>query len=260
MADAPLVIGLISALYQEQAGLIDIMTSPEHIRHGMRNYVKGRLWDIDFVCVLSRVGKVAAAATAATLIERFHVTHIVFTGVAGAMDASVKVGDIVIADKLVQHDMDASPLFPRFEIPLSGLSQLSTDKFLTGQLQQAAQQFIDHDLSTNVDLQHRARFQLHAPVVHTGLIGSGDEFIHSLERRQALKQALPDLLATEMEGAAVAQVCFEFGVPFSVMRTISDDANEHSPQNFMQFIEQVAASYAFHIIKRLCGSKPSADR
>ncbi len=258
MTPPRLVIGLISALHQEQAGLIDSMQDAQAINYGMRRYVKGNLWDTEFICVLSRIGKVAAAATAATLIERFNVTHIVFTGVAGAIDPNIRVGDIVVADSLVQHDMNATPLFPRFEIPLSGLSRFPSDKFLSDQLISAAQDFIANDLHDNIAIQDRTLFKLDTPRVHTGLIASGDEFIHSAQRRVQLQEALPNLLAVEMEGAAVAQVCFEFGVPFAVIRTISDTANENSAADFMHFIEWVASRYAFNIVKRLCGGHRQA--
>lgn len=237
---------------QEQAGLIDSMQDPRTVNRGMRDYVQGKLWDTDCVCVLSRLGKVAAAATAATLIERFNVTHILFTGVAGAADERVQVGDIVIADGLVQHDMDASPLFPRFEIPLTGLSSFIPDQSLNARVALAIQAFINHDFDQAIAAEDRAVFRLHEPQVHRGLIASGDEFIDSRSKLTELKLALPGLLAVEMEGAAVAQVCHEFGVPFTVIRTISDSANEEAPVDFMQFIDRVAARYAFGIAKRLC--------
>lgn len=246
-------LGLISALHQEQAGLIEAMQDVQTVTRGMRDYVSGNLWGIDTVCVLSRMGKVAAAATAATLIERFGVSHIVFTGVAGAAETQMQVGDIVVADALVQHDMDATPLFPRHEVPLLGQSHFASDRHLTDQLAQAATTFVTNDLASVVPAADRELFRLAEPRVYRGLIASGDEFIDSSARLQALKTAFPDLLAVEMEGGAVAQVCFEFGVPFSVIRTISDGANEASPHDFMQFIESVAARYAFGIIKRLYG-------
>ena len=246
-------LGIISALHQEQAGLIDLMQNKSTLTRGMRNYTGGRLGDTDTVCVLSRVGKVAAAATAATLIEHFGVTHIVFTGVAGAMDESVQVGDIVVADALVQHDMNASPLFPRFEIPLLGQSHFASDLSLTEQLLSAAQSFVEQDLGNVLSEHDRTQFHLERPRVHRGLIGSGDEFIHNRDRREALRTQFPDLLAVEMEGGAVAQVCFEFGVPFAVIRTITDGANEGAPHDFMKFIERVASRYAFGIVRRLCG-------
>lgn len=252
MTTSRLRLGLISALDQEQTGLIEHMENLSTVSRGMRNYVAGGLWGIDCVCVLSRLGKVAAATTAATLIERFDVTHIVFTGVAGAADSNVRVGDVVVADQLVQHDINASPLFPRFEIPLTGQSRLSSDRFLSDLLVRSAGAFAKEDYFSAIGRDDREAFRLDRPRVHRGLIGSGDEFINSQERLTELKGALPELLAVEMEGAAVAQVCFEFGVPFAVIRTISDGANEQAPTDFLQFVNRVASRYTFGIVKRLC--------
>jgi adenosylhomocysteine nucleosidase len=188
------------------------------------------------------------------LIERFQVTHVLFTGVAGSADSAVAVGDIVVADSLIQHDMDTSPLFPRFEVPLTGLSKFPSDKYLSDLLSDAARGFIKEDFQNTVNAQDRSTFKIENPKVHLGLLASGDEFINQSIRLQELKSAIHDVLAVEMEGAAVAQVCFEFGIPFSIVRTISDNANENSPTDFMQFIDRVAAQYAFNIIKRVCGN------
>jgi adenosylhomocysteine nucleosidase len=231
-------LGIISALAEEQMGLIDAMQNVEKHVHGMRDYTVGKLWDIDAVCVLSRIGKVAAAMTASILVEKFNVTHIVFTGVAGSGDVGVRVGDIVVAESLVQHDMDASPLFPRFEIPLTGQSHVASDRDVTRRLALAAREFLQDEPGT--------------PQLHRGLIASGDQFIRHRAQLGALKDALPDLLAVEMEGAAVAQVCFELGIPFGVIRTISDNANEDAPVDFMEFVHKVASRYAFGVLRNFC--------
>lgn len=252
MERKPYRLGIISALQEEQAGLITQMRDPITLTRGKRDYVQGNLWGIDCVCVLSRLGKVASAATAAMLIERFNVSHLLFTGVAGSADPDVRVGDIVIARELVQHDMDTRPLFPRFEIPLTGVSRFPSDACINRYLLEAASSFLDQDLHSEISAENRQNFKLHQPRIHQGLIASGDEFIGSVERLQELKLDFPDLLAVEMEGAAVAQVCHEFDVPFSVIRTISDNANEDSAVDFLSFIRHVAAVYAFHTIRRLC--------
>jgi adenosylhomocysteine nucleosidase len=252
MSSSPIRLGIVSALQQEQNGLIQAMNSASTVSRGMRSYTAGQLWGIDVVCVLSRIGKVAATATVATLIERFGVTHVIFTGVAGGAEEKIRVGDIVIAESLVQHDMDASPLFPRFEIPLTGQSRFLSDRHLTETLAEASRLFLEWDLETAITRADRNQFRLQAPALHTGLIASGDEFIHRRERLAGLRSSLPGLLAVEMEGAAVAQVCFEFGVPFAVVRTISDGANEDAPIDFMEFIDGVASHYAFGIVRRLC--------
>jgi adenosylhomocysteine nucleosidase len=235
-------LGIISALQDEQQGLVEAMQGPATLIHGMRTYTAGKIAGIDAVCVLSRIGKVAAATTATMLIEKFGVTHILFTGVAGAGAADVKVGDIVVADSLLQYDIDASPLFPRYEVPLTGLSHFHADQQLSNILADAAAGFLETE------------FEHARPRVHRGLIASGDQFISSAENINALNAALPGLLAVEMEGAAVAQVCFELGVPFAVIRTISDNANEDAAHDFMRFVQTVAAKYAFHVVTRFCAT------
>ncbi len=245
-------LGIISALHEEQAGLVEALQGPATLIHGRREYFLGQLWGIDAVCVLSRIGKVAAAMTATTLVEKFGVTHILFTGVAGAGDTTIAVGDIVVAESLVQHDMDASPLFPRFEVPLTGKTHFQPDARLSLRVSSAAHAFLDDDLAHVIALADRATFGLNQPRVHRGLVASGDQFVHDAARINAMNSALPGLVAVEMEGAAVAQVCHELDVPFAVIRAISDNANEHAAHDFMGFVKTVAAQYAFHITRRLC--------
>lgn len=245
-------LGIISALQEEQQGLVEAMEGPAKLTHGMRDYVLGQLYGIDAVCVLSRIGKVAAAMTATMLVEKYGVTHILFTGVAGAGDSGVRVGDIVIAESLVQYDMDASPLFPRFEVPLTGLSHFSSDVHLSTQLASAAREFLELDFLETIGADERRDFRLAQPSVHHGLIASGDQFVSDRAHLEHLNSSLSGLLAVEMEGAAVAQVCFELGVPFAVIRTISDNANEDAATDFMRFVKTVAARYAFHIVRRFC--------
>ena len=245
-------LGIVSALAEEQQGLVEAMQGPYKLMHGMRAYTLGKLWEIDAVCVLSRIGKVAAAMTAATLVEKFEVTHIVFTGVAGSADKNVHVGDLVVADALIQHDMDASPLFPRFEVPLTSLSRFLSDQHLSDEISAAGVDFLADGLQPVVGQLVIKEFGLARPQVHRGLVASGDQFIGSRSQLHGIKEALPDLLAVEMEGAAVAQVCFELGIPFTVIRTISDNANEDAAIDFMRFVQTVASVYSFNVVKRLC--------
>jgi adenosylhomocysteine nucleosidase len=249
-------LGIISALQQEQEGLVQAMEGPATVIHGMRDYAVGRLWGIDAVCVLSRIGKVAAAMTATMLVEKFEVTHILFTGVAGSGDAGVHVGDIVIGETLVQHDMDASPLFPPFEVPLTGLAHFPADSRMSARLAGAAHDFVDSDFLEVIGVEDRQVFRLERPRIHRGLIASGDQFVSSRDHIGSLNASHPGLLAVEMEGAAVAQVCFELGIPFAVIRTISDNANENAAIDFMRFVKSVAARYAFHIVRRFCQDSP----
>jgi adenosylhomocysteine nucleosidase len=245
-------LGIISALQEEQQGLVEAMQGSAKLIHGMREYFLGRLWEIDAVCVLSRIGKVAAAMTATTLVEKFGVTHILFTGVAGAGSELVNVGDIVVAESLVQHDMDASPLFPRFEVPLTGLAHFRPDERMSLRLAGAAHDFLGTAFEDTIDAAVRKKFRLVRPRVHRGLVASGDQFVSAKSQLDAIGSELPALVAVEMEGAAVAQVCYEMNVPFAVIRTISDNANENAAPDFMSFVKSVAAQYAFHIVRRFC--------
>lgn len=126
MAVAGGATAILSALPEEQQGLAAGLQTPVCTRHAGRDYWSGLLHGQPVVLALSRIGKVAAATTAAALIERFGVARVVFTGVAGVVGPGVCVGDVVVGSSCLQHDMDASPLFPRFEIPLYGqpVSQL----------------------------------------------------------------------------------------------------------------------------------------
>lgn len=252
MHKQPLKLGIISALQEEQQGLVQVMQNQQTSKSGLRDYASGNLWGINTVCVLSRIGKVAAAITATSLIENFGVTHIIFTGVAGGAGNDVNVGDIVIAENLIQHDLDCSPLYPRYEVPLTGRALLQADPHLSDIIWQAAGRFLEQDFLNHIDQQSRSELGLHTPKRHHGLIGSGDQFIHQHNHLQQIKKGLPELLAVEMEGAAVAQVCAEFAIPFAVVRTISDTGDGSAPVDFLNFIQAVATPYAFHIIRHTC--------
>jgi adenosylhomocysteine nucleosidase len=176
---------------------------------------------------------VSPPTTATALIDRFQVGRIVFTGVAGGLAPGVRVGDVVVADSFLQHDLDASPLFPRYEVPLYGTSHFVTDAALTQQLVRAA------------------RVAVPQAQLHQGLVVSGDRFVSSTQESRALQQALPDALAVEMEGAAIAQVCHDYGVPFAAVRTISDRADDDAHVDFLQFVRDVASRHSAVIVQAL---------
>ena len=234
---------ILSALPEEQFGLVELLKSPQKITHASRDFWRGELHGQAVVLVLAKIGKVAAATTATALIERFGAARIVFTGVAGGLGESVHVGDVVVATDFLQHDLDASPLFPRYEVPLYGKTRFDGDAALSAQLAKAAQAVL-------------AGGQFHAAFpqarVHQGLMASGDRFVSGAGESMALRAALlgagHEVLAIEMEGAAVAQVCHDYGVPFAAVRTISDHADDSAHVDFPAFVEQVASRYARAII------------
>lgn len=242
------VLAIVSALLDEQRGLLEQLSQPnKHTRAG-RTFWRGKWGEQDVVLVLSRVGKVAAASTATTLIEAFGVEKILFTGVAGGLGKGVAVGDVVVAREFIQHDMDSSPLFERFEIPLYGRARLPCDHHLTNILLEASK----HGLESAGSHFHRENL-IHAPQVHSGLIASGDQFIASAEAVAELLKSLGNAghmpLAVEMEGAAIAQVCLDYGVPFAAMRTVSDRADDDAHVDFSAFVQQVASPYALAIVR-----------
>jgi len=246
-------IGIVAALEMEIAELLGLMQA-DVVRHriGRRDYYTGSLLGCPCVIVLARVGKVAAAATTVTLIREFGVASVVFTGVAGAISRHVNVGDVVVAQSLLQHDLDARPLFPRYEVPLLGLSHFDADPDLTRRLSSCATEYLRQDLAADgpARAQLSAQFGITRPAVHGGMIISGDSFINDAQHVEALRTSLPDALCVEMEGAAVAQVCHEYDVPYAVMRTISDRADGSAGIDFNAFLQAAASRYATGILRR----------
>ena len=242
-----MTLAILSALSEEQHGLVDAMHDMQCVQHAGRSFWQGQLGTHAVVCALSGIGKVAAATTTAALIERFGVQAIVFTGVAGGLGEGVNVGDIVIASSYLQHDMDASPIFPRWHLPGYGRTTLDCDPGLSARLRQAAQ----------LAVQQRPGAR-----VHQGLIASGDQFVSSAtassQLRSALQAANHPVLAVEMEGAAVAQTCLDYGIPFAAMRTISDRADDSAHVDFAEFVRTVASRYAQQVMFEFSGVKLAA--
>ena len=173
-----------------------------------------------------------------------------FTGVAGGLAAGVKVGDVVLARSFLQHDMDASPIFPRHEVPGYGCARFEADPALTDALELACERML-HTLPAHLPADTVAAFALQAPRLHQGLIVSGDRFVATTAESQALQRELPDALAVEMEGAAFAQVCHDFGISLAVVRTISDRADDVAHVDFPRFLREVASRYSGALIEEL---------
>ena len=243
------MLGIMSAMLEEIDLLITEMGSKIRTHsQGMRTYYSGFLWDTPVTLVFSRWGKVSAATTSTHLISAFRVKQIIFSGVAGSADPELGIGDVVIADNLFQHDMDARPLFKRYEIPLLNISAFPADHLLRDELLKASQLFFDSDFESVVEASPRRKFGIRVPKVVQGNIGSGDKFFANKGEITDLRRRLP-IACVEMEGAAVAQVCYEHSVPVGVIRTISDSADEVAPTDFLQFLKSVAAIYSRGIIK-----------
>ncbi|MGZ3689106.1 MAG: 5'-methylthioadenosine/adenosylhomocysteine nucleosidase [Bdellovibrionota bacterium] len=251
-------VGILSAMEEEIATLISAMRKDRTIEVGMRTYHFGYLFDVPCTLVFSRWGKVAAASTATSLIDRFGVGEVVFTGVAGAIAPGLKPGDVVIGTSLIQHDLDARPFFKRHEIPLLERTGLPADPGRVESLARAANFVLSPmQISKMLPEEIRKEFKIQAPQVELGEIVSGDRFFSDKAAVHELHSRLPGALCVEMEGAAVAQVCHEMGVPFSILRTISDAADEEAHLDFPKFVKTVASRYSMAILERYLREKAS---
>jgi adenosylhomocysteine nucleosidase len=253
----------------EQRGALDAaMPDEEPVVLAGRQFWLGHLDGHDVVAVLSRIGKVAAAMTATLLVHEFGAERAIFTGTAGGLHPVARVGDVVVAKTLLQHDMDASPLFPRHEVPLYGTDRFHADETLSAALADAARaMFADADAGTDddadlaLDAAQLRAFGIATPRVHAGMVVSGDRFVASASEAAALRQRLPDALAVEMEGAALAQVCHDLGVPFAVVRTISDRADDSAHVDFSRFVASIASRYSVGVVRRfLRGARRERER
>ncbi len=250
-------IGVIGALSEEVDRLHELLADETITEHVGRRFHSGRLGGQRVTLVQSRIGKVAAAVTASTLIRDFSVDAIVFTGVAGALSDDLRVGDVVVASELIQHDLQGPPeLFARGEIPLLSVIELPTDDALTTAAAVAARAFIESGLGDVVTGEALARLGIGRPTVHVGQIATGDEFIHG-RLKGVVRSRTPNAMCVDMEGAAVAQVCLEHGgVPLCVIRAISDLASGTASIDFPLFLDSLARHYSAEILTRMFAVAP----
>jgi adenosylhomocysteine nucleosidase len=241
-------IAIISALHEELAGLLALMPDEHRTTVAGRQFWLGHLHGHEVVAVLSGIGKVAAATTTTVLLERFRPQQLIFTGVAGGLGQGVAVGDIVVGSCYLQHDMDASPLFPRHEMPGYGLSRFPADPALLHLMRQAAADALAW-LPGRLDPATRAAFGLQAPRVHSGKIITGDRFVATGAESAALRAELGEALAVDMESGAVAQVCHDYSIPFCAVRTISDRADDAAHVDFPSFLQRVARHYSGRMLE-----------
>ncbi|PZX94011.1 5'-methylthioadenosine/adenosylhomocysteine nucleosidase [Flavobacterium aquariorum] len=245
-------IGILGAMPEEINGIVLLLKDKKEVGKGMRTYYLGTINDIEVVVVFSRWGKVASATTVTHLIVEFGITELFFIGVAGAIHSDLNIGDIVVASSLIQHDLDARPIIQRFEIPLLGKTALYSPKEMLAKTVKNMDELVnDKSLIHLLSPKQREKFSLWNPKMVVGQIASGDRFIASHKDKENLLAILPEVLCAEMEGAAVAQVCFEYNVPYVIIRIISDEANDNSVVDFIEFVSQVASRFGVEIIKKL---------
>ncbi len=242
-------IALVSALPQELDAVLSALADARSCVVAGRQFRVGRLGAHPVVAALSGIGKVAAATTATLLAQHFEATRLIFTGVAGGLHPSARVGDVVVGTECLQHDFDASPLFPRHELPGYGRARLQTDPLLSEALFGAAKA-LSEDPGAFLRPEVIEAFALQAPVAHQGLLLSGDRFVATAAESVALRTELPTALAVDMESAAVAQVCHDFSIAFGVVRTISDRADDSAHVDFPRFLQDAARHYSAQLVTR----------
>ncbi|GAA5235569.1 5'-methylthioadenosine/adenosylhomocysteine nucleosidase [Verticiella sediminum] len=241
-------LAILAAMPDEIQALLAAMTGPRRHLIGRREFHEGAIEGVDCVIAMARIGKAAAAATTVTLIREFDADAVLVAGLAGGVHAEVRVGDVVVADTLMQYDLDASPIFPPYEVPLLGMTRFGACPELSGMLRRSADRFLAQDAAGAIAAASEGRLRLDAPRTHRGLIATGDRFVKCEQTMAAVRAAAPDALCVEMEGAAVAQVCHEFERPFAVIRTISDRADTTADADFSVFLTQGAGAYASGIL------------
>jgi adenosylhomocysteine nucleosidase len=245
-------VGVIGAMAEEVERLHHHLDAETVTEDAGRTYRHGTLAGQRVTVVQSRIGKVAAALTAVSLIRDHRVDAIIFTGIAGALHDDLAIGDVVVATELVQHDLAGPPdMFARGEIPLLGVVELPTDAALTGSAVAAARAFIDDGLGDVVTPEQLAGLGIGHPSVRTGQIATGDEFVEG-ELKAIVRRRTPLASCVDMEGAAVAQVCHELGgIPLCVVRAISDLAGGTASVDFPKFLDQLASHYSYEILRRM---------
>ncbi|WP_104748684.1 5'-methylthioadenosine/adenosylhomocysteine nucleosidase [Helicobacter cetorum] len=217
-------IGILGAMREEITPLLELFgINFEEISLGGNVFHKGFYKDKEIIIAYSKIGKVHSTLTTTSMILYFGVEKVLFSGVAGSLIKDLKINDLLIANKLVQHDVDLSAFnHPLGFIPESEIF-VETCKELNALASQVANE------------QHI--------VLKEGIIASGDQFVHDRLRKEFLIKEF-NASAVEMEGASVAFVCQKFGVPCCVLRSISDNADEEADMSFDDFLEQSAKTSA----------------
>ena len=224
--------GIIAAMQPELEGLRSKIKDPVTENIYGSEFVRGRLGNAEVVTVQCGIGKVAAAMCAQTLILRYSPSLIINTGVGGSLSEKLGVGDIAIAESLVQHDMDTTPIG---DAP--------------GFIHSLGEVFMPADERAKELLLKAAREEGLNAI--SGVIASGDQFIADPEKKSRIV-SLFNAIACEMEGAAIAQVCRTASVPFAVIRAISDNADGSADMTYEEFLP-VAAANAQRLTERFLG-------
>lgn len=228
----PEKIGIIGAMDEEVASLKEALKNPKKTSVAGMEFCEGKLDGADVVVVQCGMGKVNAGVCANTLINDFGCTKIINTGVAGSLDNQIDIGDIVVSTDAVQHDFTVEPIgFQKGEIPYTGRYAFPADETMRKEAVEAIRESAP-DIN-----------------VFEGRVCSGDQFIATKEQKEKI---LSDFggMCCEMEGGAIAQVCYLNDTPFVIIRAISDKADDSEEMNYEEF-EEEAAGHCASIVRHM---------
>ena len=222
-----LTIGIIGAMDEEIALLIENIEQKKYEKVAHCEFIQGQMCGIDVVLLKSGIGKVNAAMATTIMHERFHPEYVINTGSAGGYTSDLNVGDIVISEAVVQHDVDVTGFDYEYgQIP--GMpTYFKADERLVDQVE-----FVIDSMQI---------------AYRKGIIATGDMFMSDPKRVSFVKETFPDMVAMEMEAGAIAQVCYQYSIPFVIIRSLSDIAGKEAPMSFDAFLN-VAAKHATEVI------------
>lgn len=234
-------LGIIAAMEQEIRLLTDRLTDMSQSEIANQTFFEGKIGQTNVVLVQSGIGKVNAAIATTLLINRFKADTVINTGSAGGIGEGLRVGDLVISTRLSYNDADARAFGYAF-----------------GQIPQMPE-YYEADAGT-VKVLKTAALKTEW-TVKDGLIVSGDSFISNVSAIQQIKAYFSDALVTEMEGTAVAQTCYQFHIPYAVVRAVSDVADEEASVSFNEFIESAGKKSAEMVLRyiELAAENDSVD-
>lgn len=226
-------LAIMGAMEEEIEPLLAYFENVNVVEFAKNKYYQVNFNGLDIVIAYSKIGKVFASLTATTLIEKFGCDTLLFSGVAGGINPQLNIGDLIIANKLCQHDLDITAFgHPHGYVPGGGVF-VETSNELNTIAKEVAQE-------NNIK-------------VIEGTIATGDQFVHSVERKSFIENTF-NADALEMEGASVAVVCDALNVPCFILRAISDTADMDAGFDFDEFLKSSAknsADYLIKIIKKL---------
>jgi len=219
------MIGIIGAMKEEVDAILSLMPEKEQVIHYGVKFYKGEINGKSCLVSKSGVGKVNAARSTQIMIDKFNPDFIINIGSAGALEPSLEIGDIVISNNCIQHDVDITA-FGHQKGYIAGIRYIEADASLIDKCKKAIELSVDNKYKTYI-----------------GTVASGDQFISSQEVKEQIHKDF-NAWCVEMEGAAIAYVCHLCEMPFVIIRSISDKATKGNNIEFREFLELSSARCA----------------